>query len=72
MIIKEKTKEKERLSEGIVDTTASAKVAWTSNFIDCAGKYIWVMSNADLDAGKKPRVTSIKKYINMLSKLKSS
>ena len=40
VIIEEKAREKERLLEGIVDTTAQAEMAQTSSLVDLARKYI--------------------------------
>ena len=40
VIIQEKTREKERLSESIADTTAPAEVARVSSPVDLAGKYM--------------------------------
>ena len=50
VIIEEKTKEKERLSEGIADKTAPAEMTQALSLIDFAEKYIWVISNIDLNA----------------------
>ena len=62
MIIEEKTRKKEALSEGIADTTAPAEVALASSLVDLAGKYMCAMSNANMDTTKKLGLTSIKKY----------
>ena len=62
VVIEEKSKEKEELLEGIADTTAPAKMAQASSSIDLAGKYIWAMNNANMDAAKELRLTSIMKY----------
>ncbi len=62
VIISEKTKEEEMLSESIVDTTRLAKVARVLSFIDLARRYNWTMSNAHLDGAKELRLTGIKKY----------
>ena len=62
VIIEEKVREKEGLSEGIADTTAPAEVARASSPVDLAGKYMWAMSNADMDAAKELGLTGIKKY----------
>ena len=59
VIIEEKAMEKEKLLEGIADTTALAEVAWASSFIDLARKYMWAMSNANIDAGKELGLTGI-------------
>lgn len=39
-----------------------SKMLWASNFVDLSGKYIWAMSNVDLDAAKEIELTNIKKY----------
>ena len=62
MNIKEMAKEKKKLSKSIADTTALAKVAQISSFFDLIRKYIWAMSNTDLDTNKKLWLTGIKKY----------
>ena len=62
MIIKEKAGEKKELLEGIADITAPAKVTQAPSSIDLARKYMWAISNANLDAAKKLRLTSIIKY----------
>ena len=62
VIIEEKAREKEGLSEGIADTTAPAEVARASSPVDLAGKYMWAMSIADMDAAKELGLTGIKKY----------
>ncbi len=49
-------------SESIADTTAPAEVARISSLIDLAGRYNWVMSDADLNAAKELGLTGIKKY----------
>ncbi len=61
IIISEKAREK-KLSEGPVDTTATAEVARTSSPIDLAWKYKWAMSNVDMDAAKELGLTGVKKY----------
>ena len=62
VIIEEKAREKEGLSESIADTTAPAKVAQGSSPVDLAGKYMWAMSNANIDAAKELGLIGIKKY----------
>ena len=62
MINEEKAKEKEGYLEGITDTTVLAEVARASSFVDLTRKYIWAMSNADLEAAKKLGLIDIKKY----------
>ena len=53
MIILEKVREKEKLSKGIIDTTALAEVTRISSFYGFARKYIWVINNVNLDAAKE-------------------
>ena len=62
VIITEKAREKERLSKGIADTIPPAKVAQALSPVDFAGRYMWAMNNADLDAAKKLGLNGIKKY----------
>ena len=62
VISEEKAKEKEGLLEGIADTTVLAEVARASSPVDFAGKYMWAMKNANLDAVKELKLTGIKKY----------
>ena len=62
IIILEEAREKEKLSEGIADTTAQAEVARTWSPVDLAERYKWAMSDADPDAAKELRLTGIKKY----------
>ncbi len=63
MIISEKVREKEILSiEGIADTNAPAEVARISNPVNLAGRYIWAMSDSNLDVAKELELTGIKKY----------
>ena len=62
VIIKEKGRKKEGLSEDIADTTAPAEVARAASPVDLAGKYILAMSNANMNAAKELGLTGIKKY----------
>ena len=62
VIIGEKAKEKKGLSEGITDTTASAEMARALSPVDLVGKYMWAISNANMDAANKLGLTGIKKY----------
>lgn len=62
MIITKKVREKKELSKDIADTILLAKLAQASSPVDLAGRYIWAMSNADLNAAKKLGLTSNKKY----------
>ena len=52
MIIIEKVKKK-MLFKSIMDTTISIKVVRISSLIDLAGRYIWVISNIDVNIVKK-------------------
>ena len=62
VIIKEKTREKEKLFKSIADITAPAEVAQASCPVDLLERDMWAMSNANLDAAKKIGLTGIKKY----------
>lgn len=63
VIILEKARDKGRmLLKNIADTILLMKVARASSFIDMSRIYNWGISNADLDVGKKPGLTNIKKY----------
>ena len=62
VIILKKARKKEMLLEGIADMTAPAKIARVLSLVDLAGRYNWVMSDADLHIAKKLGQTSIKKY----------
>ncbi len=62
VIISEKAREEEMLSEGIADKIAPAEVARVLSPVDLAGRYNWAMSNVDLDAVKELGLTGIKKY----------
>ena len=62
MIIKKKVREKERLSKAIIYTTVLAEMAQALSPDDLTKKYIWAMSNTDLNAAKKLGLSSIKKY----------
>ena len=53
MIIRKKAKKSERLPKSIVNIFALAKVVKSLSFVDFAGRYIWVMSNANWDTVKK-------------------
>ena len=44
------------------DKIAQAEVARTSNTMDLDGKYIWAMSNVDIDAARDLGLTGIKKH----------
>ena len=62
VIILEKAREEKMLLESIANITALAEVTRVSSPVDLAGRYNWVMSNADLDAAKELGLTDIKKY----------
>ena len=62
MIIEEKAREKERLSKNIANTTAPVELAQALSSINFTRKYIWAISDADMDAAKELELTSIKKY----------
>ena len=62
VIILEKTREKEKLSEGPADTTAPGKVARESCSVDFAWRYGWAMSKADIERTKKLELTGVKNY----------
>ena len=62
VIIEEKAREKERLLEGIADITAPVEVVQALSPVDLARKYIWAMSNSNMDAAEKLGLTGIKKY----------
>ena len=62
MIIIEKPNKKEKLSKSIANITALAKMARTLSLFNLVQRYIWTMSNIDLDAVKKLRVIGINKY----------
>ena len=62
MIIEKKAKKKKGLSENIADTIALAEMAQALSLVDLAEKYIWAMSNTDIDAAKEMGLTNIKKY----------
>ena len=62
VISKEKAREKEGLSKSIAHTTALAEVAQALGLIDLAGKYMWAISNANLEPAKILGLTGIKKY----------
>ena len=62
MINKEKAKEKEELSESIANTNPVVEMVQVMSPVYLAKKYIWAMSNFDMDTIKKLGQTSIKKY----------
>lgn len=70
MIISEKIKEKKKLFEKITDTTTLAKMPQVSSFVNLARRYIWAISNADLDLDKKLGLTGIKKYWKYIKQVK--
>ena len=62
VIISEKARKEEILSESIANMTAPAEMAQVLSLIDFAGRYNWVMSDVDLDIAKELGLTGIKKY----------
>ena len=44
------------------DKIAQAEIARTSSPIDLNGKYMWAMSNVDIDAARDLGLTGIKKH----------
>ena len=70
VIIEERTKEKEKLLKSIMETTALAEMAQVLSLIDLAKKYIWAISNIDIDTAKKLRLTGIKKYWRRVRQVK--
>ena len=50
------------LSESTTDTTALAEVAQASSVVNLIWRYKWAISNADIDAAKKLRLTRVKKF----------
>ena len=63
VIISKKALEKEgQLVVRNADKIALAEVGRTSSPIDLDGKYIWAISNVDIDAARDLGLTDIKKY----------
>lgn len=62
MIMIEKTREKERLFQSIVDSTTLAEVAQTLYLVDVPERYMYAISNVDLDVSMKQGLTGIKNY----------
>ena len=62
MIISEKAREEETLSEDITNTTVPANVAVILSLVSLTGRYNKAMSDIDLDIVKKLGLTGIKKY----------
>lgn len=58
------------MSENIINTTILTKVAQELSLINLTRRYIYTMSNVDLDAAKKQRLTSIKKYWKCTGQIK--
>lgn len=48
---------------GIEDKILQKEQAWALNSIDLAPKYMWVISNANLDEANILDLTNIKKYL---------
>ena len=59
VIIQKKAREKKGLLKSITDTTALAEVAQALNSVVLVGKYMWAISNANIDVVKKLELTSI-------------
>ena len=57
-----KAREKEELSESIADIFAPTEVTQASSLINFARKYMWAISNVNLDAAKKLGPNGIQKY----------
>ena len=63
VVISKKAQEKERQLElRNADKIAQAKVARSSSPMDLDGKYMWVMSNVNIDAARDLGLIGIKKY----------
>ena len=62
IIMSEKARKKEKLSESTAVTTAPAEVARASNFVNLAWRYKWAISNTDMNVAKKLGLTGVKKY----------
>lgn len=62
VIILEKVRKKEKLSESRVDITILLEVAQILSPIDLARRYKYVMSNADIDTAKELGLIEVKKY----------
>ena len=63
VVISKKAQEKERqLIVRNADKIAQAEVARTSSPMDLDGKYMWAMSNVDIDAARDLGLTDIKKH----------
>lgn len=62
MNILKKARKKEKLSFDITDIIALSEMMQALIVIDLAEKYIWLINNIDINATKKQRLTSTKKY----------
>ena len=62
IIILEKTREKEKLSEGSANTNAPVDVARASSPVDLIWRYRWAMSKVDMEAAKELGLTGVKNY----------
>ena len=70
VIISKKTQKKERqLVVRNTDKIAQIEVAKTSSLIDFDGKYMWAISNVDIDATRNLGLTDIKKYQRLASQI---
>lgn len=62
MRLLQKKSRKKKLSKDIVNITTLAKMAQIFSFINLVERYMWVISNVNLDIIKKLRLTNMKKY----------
>lgn len=62
MINLKEVRKNKRLLKSIVDIIAPVDVAQQSSPINLARRYIWIMSNTDLDVAMKLWLTGVKKY----------
>lgn len=61
-IISENTRDKKKLSKGLVDIIIPAKVIQISSPINRVHRYKKAISNVDIDTVKKLRLAEVKKY----------
>ena len=71
MDIEEKARKKKELLKGITDTTALAKVAQALSPVDFARKYMWAISNINIDVAKQLGLLGIKKYLRRTRQIKT-
>ena len=62
VISTKKVRKMEELLKAIVDTTVPAKIALALSSISLVRRYIWAISNANLDTAKHLKQTGIKKH----------